>query len=88
MNWRGYFPERPGPKAPLVIAAFNQPGPAIDGVIAEVDGTSSEVEDKAGLDAAIVANCQAVEHYEIARYGTLIAWGEELAPMRFCDSAK
>ncbi|HEY0220314.1 MAG TPA: DUF892 family protein, partial [Afipia sp.] len=25
-----------------------------------------------------VANCQAVEHYEIARYGTLIAWAEEL----------
>ena len=30
------------------------------------------------LDAAIVGNAQAVEHYEIARYGTLIAWAEEL----------
>ena len=30
------------------------------------------------LDAAIVANSQAVEHYEISRYGTLIAWAEEL----------
>ena len=30
------------------------------------------------LDAAIVANAQAVEHYEISRYGTLIAWAEEL----------
>ncbi|MEH2487329.1 ferritin-like metal-binding protein YciE [Bradyrhizobium sp. AZCC 2230] len=30
------------------------------------------------LDAAIVANSQAVEHYEMCRYGTLIAWAEEL----------
>lgn len=30
------------------------------------------------LDAAIVANAQAVEHYEIARYGALIAWAESL----------
>ena len=33
---------------------------------------------KAVLDAAIVANSQAVEHYEMCRYGTLIAWAEEL----------
>jgi ferritin-like metal-binding protein YciE len=52
--------------------------PAIDGIIKEADETSGEVADKAVLDAAIVANCQAVEHYEIARYGTLIAWAEEL----------
>jgi ferritin-like metal-binding protein YciE len=30
------------------------------------------------LDAAIVMSCQAVEHYEINRYGTLIAWAESL----------
>jgi ferritin-like metal-binding protein YciE len=30
------------------------------------------------LDAAIVANAQAVEHYEMCRCGTLIAWAEEL----------
>jgi ferritin-like metal-binding protein YciE len=30
------------------------------------------------LDAAIVGSAQAVEHYEIARYGTLIAWTDEL----------
>ncbi len=50
--------------------------PAIDGIIKEADETAGEIEDKAVLDAAIVANCQAVEHYEIARYGTLIAWAE------------
>src|ERR1700743_655504 len=50
--------------------------PAIDGIIKEADETAGEIEDKAVLDAAIVANAQAVEHYEICRYGTLIAWAE------------
>jgi ferritin-like metal-binding protein YciE len=52
--------------------------PAIDGLITEADHTASEVDDKAVLDAALVAAAQAVEHYEICRYGTLIAWAEEL----------
>lgn len=52
--------------------------PAIDGIIKEADETAGETQDKAVLDAAIVANAQAVEHYEMCRYGTLIAWAEEL----------
>jgi ferritin-like metal-binding protein YciE len=52
--------------------------PAIDGLIKEADETAAEIADKSVLDAAIVANAQAVEHYEISRYGTLIAWAEEL----------
>jgi ferritin-like metal-binding protein YciE len=52
--------------------------PAIDGLIKEADTLVGEIDDKAVLDAAIVASAQAVEHYEIARYGTLIAWAEEL----------
>jgi ferritin-like metal-binding protein YciE len=52
--------------------------PAIDGLIKEADHTDGEIEDKAVLDAAIVASAQAVEHYEICRYGTLIAWAEQL----------
>ncbi len=52
--------------------------PAIDGLIKESDSTAGEIDDKSVLDAAIVANAQAVEHYEIARYGTLIAWAEQL----------
>lgn len=52
--------------------------PAIDGIIKEADETAGEIEDKAVLDAAVVANAQAVEHYEMCRYGTLIAWAEEL----------
>ena len=52
--------------------------PAIDGLISEADEVAGEVADKEVLDAAIVGAAQAVEHYEIARYGTLIAWAEEL----------
>ena len=52
--------------------------PAIDGLIKEADETAGEIEDKSVLDGAIVANAQAVEHYEICRYGTLIAWAEAL----------
>ena len=52
--------------------------PAIDGIIDEANDIADEVEDKAVLDAALLAAAQAVEHYEITRYGTLIAWAEEL----------
>jgi ferritin-like metal-binding protein YciE len=50
--------------------------PAIDGLIAEADEVAGEVADKDVLDATLVGSAQAVEHYEIARYGTLIAWAE------------
>lgn len=52
--------------------------PAIDGLVAEADEIAGEVADKEVLDAAIVGAAQSVEHYEIARYGTLIAWAESL----------
>jgi len=52
--------------------------PAIDGLISEADEVAGEVADKDVLDAAIVGSAQAVEHYEMARYGTLIAWAEIL----------
>lgn len=52
--------------------------PAIDGLISEADEIAGEVSDKEVLDAAIVGAAQSVEHYEIARYGTLIAWAESL----------
>ena len=52
--------------------------PAIDGLIAEADDVAGEVEDKSVLDAAIIGAAQSVEHYEMARYGTLIAWADEL----------
>jgi ferritin-like metal-binding protein YciE len=53
--------------------------PAIDGLIKEADNVAGEVDDKKVLDAAIIGSAQAIEHYEISRYGTLIAWAEELS---------
>jgi ferritin-like metal-binding protein YciE len=52
--------------------------PAIDGITEEAQELMSEVEDPEVRDAAILAAAQAVEHYEITRYGTLIAWAKEL----------
>jgi len=52
--------------------------PAIDGLITEADELAADVADKEVLDAGIVGSAQSVEHYEIARYGTLIAWAEAL----------
>jgi ferritin-like metal-binding protein YciE len=52
--------------------------PAIDGIIEEANEVASDVADKEVLDAALLASAQAVEHYEITRYGTLIAWAKQL----------
>ncbi|MDE1149778.1 MAG: ferritin-like domain-containing protein [Azospirillaceae bacterium] len=48
--------------------------PSIDGILDEAEQMASEIADKDVLDAALVAAAQAVEHYEISRYGTLLAW--------------
>jgi ferritin-like metal-binding protein YciE len=52
--------------------------PAIDGIIEESEDVAGEVDDKAVLDAALIAAAQAVEHYEITRYGSLVAWAKQL----------
>jgi ferritin-like metal-binding protein YciE len=52
--------------------------PAIDGIIEEADEVAGEVQDKAVLDAALIDAAQAAEHYEIARYGSLVAWAKQL----------
>jgi ferritin-like metal-binding protein YciE len=52
--------------------------PAIDGIIEEANEVAGDVEDKEVLDAALLASAQAVEHYEITRYGTLVAWAQQL----------
>jgi ferritin-like metal-binding protein YciE len=52
--------------------------PAIDGIIEEADDVAGEIADKEVLNAALASAAQAVEHYEIARYGTLIAWAKQL----------
>jgi ferritin-like metal-binding protein YciE len=52
--------------------------PAIDGIIEEAEEVAGDTAEKQVLDAAIIAAAQAVEHYEITRYGSMIAWAEQL----------
>ncbi len=52
--------------------------PAIDGIIEEANEVTGEVADKSVLDAALINAAQAAEHYEIARYGSLISWARQL----------
>lgn len=52
--------------------------PAIDGILKEANEIAGDVADKRVLDAALIGAAQAVEHYEITRYGTLIAWAQQL----------
>jgi len=52
--------------------------PAIDGILEESEEIAGEVENKSVLDAALIAAAQAVEHYEITRYGSLVAWAKQL----------
>jgi ferritin-like metal-binding protein YciE len=51
---------------------------AILGIIAEGDEVIEEAEEDHILDAGLIGAAQAAEHYEIARYGTLIAWAKQL----------
>ncbi|TDH57254.1 ferritin-like domain-containing protein [Dankookia rubra] len=51
---------------------------AMDGILDEATETMSDVGDKEVLDAAMLSAAQAVEHYEITRYGTLIAFARQL----------
>jgi ferritin-like metal-binding protein YciE len=51
---------------------------AIQGIIAEGEEIMEEFKGASALDAGLISSAQAVEHYEIARYGTLIAWANQL----------
>jgi ferritin-like metal-binding protein YciE len=59
--------------------------PGINGLISEGEDLVGEISDKKVLDAAIISSAQAVEHYEITRYGALIAWARELGRNDFAD---
>jgi ferritin-like metal-binding protein YciE len=52
--------------------------PAIDGILEEAEDVASEVDDRKVFDAALIAAAQAIEHYEITRYRSLIAWAKDL----------
>ncbi|RUM95252.1 ferritin-like domain-containing protein [Pseudaminobacter arsenicus] len=58
---------------------------AIEGIIAEGEEIMDEFKDTAALDAGLISTAQAVEHYEITRYGTLRRWASELG---MADAAK
>ena len=58
---------------------------AIDGILEEGKEIMTEAEDADTRDAGMIAAAQAVEHYEITRYGTLIAWATQLGK---ADAAK
>ncbi len=51
---------------------------AIQGIIAEAEEIIEEFKGSVALDAGLISSAQAVEHYEIARYGTLKSWAGQL----------
>jgi len=51
---------------------------AIEGILEEGDEVAEMFADSKALDAGLIAAAQAVEHYEMARYGALVTWAEEL----------
>jgi ferritin-like metal-binding protein YciE len=52
--------------------------PAIDGLVEEGEEIMEEYKDSPAHDAGLVGAAQAIEHYEITRYGTLAAWARQL----------
>jgi ferritin-like metal-binding protein YciE len=51
---------------------------AIDGIVEEAEEIMEDFKGAPALDAGLLAAAQAVEHYEISRYGTLATWAREL----------
>jgi ferritin-like metal-binding protein YciE len=52
--------------------------PGINGIIEEGKEVMEDTADPDTMDAGLIASAQAVEHYEICRYGTMVAWAKEL----------
>lgn len=51
---------------------------AMLGLIYEAESLMADIDDGETMDAALIASAQAIGHYEIARYGALVAWAKEL----------
>jgi ferritin-like metal-binding protein YciE len=58
--------------ASIKLPASGEQCDALEGILKESDKVLSEIEDDATRDVALIASAQAVEHYEINRYGSLI----------------
>jgi ferritin-like metal-binding protein YciE len=75
--------ERQVDKLETVFAAFGEKAqrnkcPAMAGILDEADDIIAENKKSPSINAAIIAACQKVEHYEIASYGCLLAWASLL----------
>lgn len=62
----------------LGLPARGEKCDAIEGILEEAKGLMSEITDKNLMDAGMIASAQAVEHYEITRYGTIVSWANQL----------
>lgn len=58
---------------------------ALEGLSKEGDHVMEEAEEDSIMDVGLIASAQTVEHYEIARYGTLIAWAKEMGLTQAAD---
>jgi ferritin-like metal-binding protein YciE len=62
----------------LDLKARGETCAAMDGILEEGQDIVTETTDADARDAGMIASAQAVEHYEITRYGTMVAWANEL----------
>jgi ferritin-like metal-binding protein YciE len=69
----------------LGVKAKGKTCEAMDGLIEEANGIKSEFEDSTALDAALIAAAQKVEHYEIASYGCMVTWADQLGLQEVAD---
>lgn len=64
------------------------PCKAIEGIIAEGDEVIEEFGGGEAIDAGLISAAQAIEHYEITRYGTMLAWAKQLDLAEVADLLK
>jgi ferritin-like metal-binding protein YciE len=62
----------------LDVTARGKKCEAIEGIIREAKDQMQHIKNATVLDACLIGSAQAIEHYEICRYGTLIEWAKEL----------
>lgn len=74
----------PAPNPGVMNSGVTNSG-AMTAIAAEARRVADETIDPAVRDAGMVAACQAVEHYEVARYATLLAWAEHLGEDEIID---
>ena len=62
----------------ISVPAAGEKCHAIEGLIKETEGIITEAKGAVARNAALAGACQAIEHYEISRYGTLREWAKTL----------